>query len=49
MRPVPASRALVLQPAGAVALGKLAQARALGARVPEVRGSFDQALDAARR
>ena len=41
--------ALVLQPAGAVALGKLAQARALGARVLEVRGSFDQALDAARR
>src|SRR6266404_3957309 len=36
--------ALVLQPAGAVALGKLAQARALGARVLEVRGSFDQAL-----
>ncbi|HKA26010.1 MAG TPA: threonine synthase [Gaiellaceae bacterium] len=41
--------ALVLQPAGAVALGKLAQARAAGARVLEVRGSFDQALDAARR
>jgi len=41
--------ALVLQPAGAVALGKLAQARAHGARVLEVRGSFDQALDAARR
>jgi len=41
--------ALVLQPAGGVALGKLAQARALGARVLEVRGSFDQALDAARR
>jgi threonine synthase len=40
--------ALVLQPAGAVALGKLAQARALGARVLEVRGSFDEALDAAR-
>ena len=40
--------ALVLQPAGAVALGKLAQARALGARVLEVRGSFDQALAAAR-
>jgi threonine synthase len=41
-------RALVLQPAGAVALGKLAQARALGARILEVRGSFDQALAAAR-
>jgi threonine synthase len=40
--------ALVLQPAGAVALGKLAQARALGAKVLEVRGSFDQALAVAR-
>src|SRR5215208_1818311 len=40
--------AVVLQPAGAVALGKLAQARALGARVLEVRGSFDQTLAAAR-
>jgi threonine synthase len=40
--------ALVLQPAGAVAIGKLAQARALGARVLEVRGSFDDALTAAR-
>jgi threonine synthase len=40
--------ALVLQPAGAVALGKLAQARALGARVLEVRGSFDDSLAAAR-
>jgi threonine synthase len=40
--------AVVLQPAGAVASGKLAQARALGARVLEVRGSFDQALSAAR-
>jgi threonine synthase len=40
--------ALVLQPAGAVALGKLAQARALGARLLEVRGSFDQAMAAAR-
>jgi threonine synthase len=40
--------ALVLQPTGAVALGKLAQARALGARVLEVRGSFDEALAAAR-
>jgi threonine synthase len=39
---------LVLQPEGAVALGKLAQARALGARVLAVRGSFDGALAAAR-
>src|SRR5262245_62529868 len=35
--------AVVLQPAGAVALGKLAQARAVGAQVPDVRGSFDGA------
>jgi threonine synthase len=41
-------RAAVLQPAGAVAAGKLAQARALGARVLDVRGSFDEALAAAR-
>jgi len=40
--------AFVLQPAGSVPLGKLAQARALGARVLEVRGTFDQALEAAR-
>lgn len=40
--------AVVLQPAGAVALGKLSQALALGARVLEVRGSFDAALAAAR-
>ena len=40
--------AVILQPAGAVALGKLAQARAVGARVLEVRGSFDQALRAAQ-
>jgi threonine synthase len=40
--------AVVLQPTGAVASGKLAQARALGARVLEVRGSFDDALSAAR-
>ena len=33
---------------GSVALGKLAQARALGALVIEVRGTFDQALAAAR-
>ncbi len=41
-------QALVLQPAGAVAFGKLAQASALGARVLEVRGSFDDGLSAAR-
>ena len=40
--------ALVLQPAGAVALGKLAQAMALGAKVLEVRGTFDESLAAAR-
>jgi threonine synthase len=40
--------AVVLQPAGAVSGPKLAQARALGARVLEVRGSFDEALAAAR-
>lgn len=40
--------AVVLQPLGAVAGGKLAQTRALGARVLEVRGSFDDALAAAR-
>lgn len=40
--------ALILQPEGAVALGKLAQARAAGARVLAVRGSFDEALAAAR-
>lgn len=40
--------AVVLQAAGAIAVGKLAQARALGARVLDVLGSFDEALDAAR-
>jgi len=40
--------AVVLLPAGAVALGKLAQARAAGARLLDVRGSFDEALAAAR-
>jgi threonine synthase len=40
--------AAVLQPAGAVASAKLAQARALGARVVEVRGRFDEGLSAAR-
>ena len=39
---------VVLQPAGAVASGKMAQALALGARVLAVRGSFDEALAAAR-
>jgi threonine synthase len=39
---------VILQPAGAVALGKVAQARALGARLLEVRGTFEEALDAAR-
>src|SRR5262249_29586515 len=34
----------VLCPAGAIAVAKLAQSRAVGARVLEVRGSFDQAL-----
>lgn len=36
--------AVILLPAGAVAAGKLAQAQAAGARVLEVRGSFDEAL-----
>jgi threonine synthase len=40
--------AVVLEPAGAVASGKLAQARALGAKLLEVRGCFDEALSAAR-
>lgn len=41
-------RAVVLQPFGAVTGAKLAQAGALGASVVQVRGSFDQALVAAR-
>jgi len=41
--------AAVLLPAGAVALGKLAQARAAGARLLAVRGTFEQALAAALR
>ena len=41
-------QAVVLQPHGAVAAAKVAQAGALGARVVEVRGSFDDALAAAR-
>ena len=40
--------AVVLQPEGAVAAGKLAQSRIHGARVLEVRGSFDEALEAAK-
>ena len=36
--------AVVLTPAGAIAPAKQAQARAVGARVLEVRGSFDDAL-----
>jgi threonine synthase len=40
--------AVILQPEGAVAGGKLAQTRMYGARVLEVRGSFDEALAAAR-
>jgi threonine synthase len=40
--------ALVLTPSGAVAGAKLAQTRALGATVLEVRGSFDDALRAAQ-
>ncbi len=40
--------AAILLPQGAVALGKLAQARAAGARLLEVRGTFDQALRAAQ-
>lgn len=41
-------RALVLQPLGAVAAAKVAQASALGAHVVQVRGSFDDALASAR-
>jgi threonine synthase len=36
--------AVVLHPAGAIAAAKQAQSRAVGARVLEVRGSFDDAL-----
>ena len=39
---------LVLVPAGEIALGKLAQAMAYGARILAVNGSFDQALRAVR-
>lgn len=40
--------AVVLQPEGAIAAGKLAQSQALGARVLAVRGSFDIAFKAAQ-
>ena len=39
---------LVLVPAGEIALGKLAQAMAYGARILAVNGGFDQALSAVR-
>ncbi len=42
-------RAYVLIPAGKIALGKLAQALAYGARVLAVRGNFDQALALVRQ
>jgi threonine synthase len=41
-------QALIVIPAGAVAAGKLAQARAVGAELREIDGSFDDSLDAAR-
>ena len=40
--------ALIVYPAGAVAVGKLAQACAVGAELREIDGSFDDSLDAAR-
>ena len=40
--------AVVLQPSGAVARGKIAQAQAVGARVLEVQGPFEAALEGAR-
>ena len=39
---------VVLVPEGKIALGKLAQAMVYGARVLQIRGNFDQALDLAR-
>ncbi|MEE9285894.1 MAG: threonine synthase [Dehalococcoidia bacterium] len=42
-------RCVVLVPKGDVALGKLAQAMAYGARVVTIDGSFDQALDIVRK
>jgi threonine synthase len=41
-------KAVILIPHGAVAMGKIVQARATGARLLEVRGSYDEALVAAR-
>jgi len=41
-------RCVVLLPAGNVAAGKLAGARAYGAEVIQIQGSFDRALDLAR-
>jgi threonine synthase len=38
----------IILPQGAVALGKLAQARAVGARLIELRGTFDEALRSAQ-
>jgi threonine synthase len=40
--------AVILQPAGQVARGKIAQAQAVGARLFEVQGPFEGALDVAR-
>ena len=40
---------IVLVPQGRVALGKLAQAMAYGARILVVRGNFDEALDTVRK
>ena len=42
-------KCIVLIPAGAIALGKLAQALIHGAQVLAVKGSFDQALDLVRQ
>lgn len=42
-------RCFVLMPKGAVAKGKLAQTMMLGAKVIEVEGNFDEALDIVRR
>jgi threonine synthase len=41
-------RSVIVFPAGAVALGKLAQARAVGAELREIDGSFDESLETAR-
>jgi threonine synthase len=39
---------VVLVPEGKIALGKLAQAMVYGAKVLQIRGNFDQALNLAR-